>query len=52
LRKASTGSIRAARQAGKNPETTPVNNETSIAIVVTGSERRTGKTWDATNVSP
>src|ERR1039458_5371761 len=43
LRSASTGSMRAARHAGRKPETTQVNNETSKANAVTGREREAGK---------
>ena len=43
--------MRAARQAGKNPEATPVNKETSKANPITGRDMFTGITRATKKVS-
>src|SRR5690348_10547607 len=50
FRKASTGFRRAARQAGKNPESTPVNSETNSATATTVKDMRAGKNLAKTKV--
>ena len=43
--------MRAARQAGKKPESTPVTSETSSAMPTTGSDMVAGRNCWITNVS-
>src|SRR5438309_11271907 len=51
LRNASTGFMRAARHAGKKPDTTPVKIETAKATPATDRDRVAGRNFPIKNVT-